>query len=141
MVEGGALVACVARVVDAEVGGDTEEPGAEAGLGAVGLARAIDAQEDLLGEFLGDGLVVHHAVHEVDDRPAVLLNEEIEAGHIAGAQLHHDGGVFHLGEVRGALRGEGGSTPSRRPGLTAKVAISCETPSLSRGCAEAAKSG
>ena len=104
---GGALVACVARVVDAEVGGDAIEPGAEAGLGAVGLARAVDAQEDLLGKLLGDGLVVHHAVHEVDDRPAVLLDEEVEAGHISGAQLQHDGGVFHLGKVRGALRDRG----------------------------------
>ena len=65
---GGALVAGVARVVDAEVGGNAVEPGAEAGLGAVGLAGTVDAQEDLLGKLLGDGLVVHHAVHKVDDR-------------------------------------------------------------------------
>ena len=97
-------MACVARVVDAEVGGDAIEPGAEACLGAVGLARAVDAQEDLLGKLLGDGLVVHHAVHEVDDGAAVLLDEEVEAGDVSGAQLQHDGGVFHLGEVRGALR-------------------------------------
>ena len=36
--------------------------------------------------------------------PAVLLDEEVEAGDVSGAQLQHDGGVFHLGEVRGALR-------------------------------------
>jgi hypothetical protein len=88
---GSALVPGVAGVVDAEIGCDAVEPGAEAGLGAVGLAGAVDAEEDLLGELLGDGLVVHHAVHEVDDRLAVLLDEVVEAGHIAGAKLQHDG--------------------------------------------------
>ena len=89
----------VAGVVDAEIGGDAVEPGAEAGLGTVGLAGAIDAEEDLLREFFGDGLVADHAVHEMDDRLAVLLDEEVEARHVAGAELEHDGGIVHLAEV------------------------------------------
>ena len=82
---GGALVPGVAGVVDAQVGGDAVEPGAEAGLRTIGFARAVDAEEDLLGEFFGDRLVVHHAVHEVNDRLAVLLEQEVEGGHVAGA--------------------------------------------------------
>ena len=94
-------MAVVAGVVDAEVGGDAVEPGAETGLGTIGLAGTVDAEEDLLGELFGDRLVVHHAVHEVNDRLAVLLEEEVEARHVAGAQLEHDGGVVHLAEVAG----------------------------------------
>ena len=94
---------CIAGIVDAEVGGDAIEPGAEAGLGAVGLAGAIDAEEDLLGKLFGDSLVVNHAVHEMDDRLAVLLDEEVEAGHVAGAELEHDGRVVHLGELTGGM--------------------------------------
>ena len=81
---GGALVPGIARMVDAEVGGDAVEPGAETGLGAVGLARTVDPEEDFLGELFGDGLVVDHAVHEMNDRLAVFLDKKVEAGHIAG---------------------------------------------------------
>ena len=96
-------MAGVARIVYAEIGGNAVKPGAEAGLGAVGFAGTVDAEEDLLGKLFGDGLVVHHAIHEVDDRLAVLLDQEVEARHVAGAKLQHDGGVFHLREVRRAL--------------------------------------
>ncbi len=105
---GGALMAVVAGVVDAEIGGDAIEPGAETGLGAVGLAGAVDAEEDLLGELLGDCLVVHHAIHEVNDGLAVLIDEEVKARHVAGAQLEHDGGVIHLAEVAGGTVRFGG---------------------------------
>jgi hypothetical protein len=95
---GAALVSRVAGMVDAEVGGDAIEPGAESCLCTVGLTRTLDAEEDLLGELFGDGLIVDHAVHKVNDGLAVLLNQVVEAGHVAGAQLEHDGGIVHVGE-------------------------------------------
>ena len=62
----------IASVIDAEIGRYTVEPSAESGLGAVGLARTVDTKEDLLGEFLRDGLVVREA-------------EELSAGEILDA--------------------------------------------------------
>ena len=120
----------IARIIDAEIGGDAVEPGAEAGLGAVGFTRPIDPEKNLLRKLFGDRLVVDHAVHEVDDRLAVLLDQEIEAGHVAGAQLQHDGGIVHLAEVAGSMMGL--RLPGDSPGvsgLIASVAISSITPS------------
>ena len=112
---GGTLVAGVARVVDAKVGGNAVEPGAEAGLRAVGFARAVDAQENLLGELFGDGLVARHAVHEVDDGLAIFVEQEVEAGHVSGFELEHDGGVVHVAEIATNMKARVGIFRVRKP--------------------------
>ncbi len=45
---------------------------------------------------------MYHAVHKVDDRLAVLAEQDVESVHIAGPQFEHDGGVVHAGKVAGS---------------------------------------
>ncbi len=89
----------IASVIDAQIGGDPIQPGAETSLGTVGLARAIHPEKNLLSKLFSDRLVMDHAIHEVNDRFTVLLDEEVETGHITGSQLQHDRGIVHLPEI------------------------------------------
>ena len=95
---------CIACVIDAQVGRNTVYPGAEARLGTVGLAGAINPQKHLLSQFLRHRLVVHHAKHEVDDRSPVLCEQHIEGSHVAGLQFEHNFGVGQLRVVTTACR-------------------------------------
>src|ERR1700750_346070 len=96
-------MACIPRMVNSEIGRDSVKPGTEAGLCAISFARTIDTEEDLLGQFLGYCLIMDHAIHEVDNGLAILLNQVIEASHITGAKLQHNGGVVHLGKFAGRV--------------------------------------
>ncbi len=42
---------------------------------------------------------MHHPVHEVNNRLAILLNQEIEPRHVAAAELQHDRRIIHLCKV------------------------------------------
>ena len=104
----------IAQPVVGQVGGDAEQPGGELGRGGVSGAGAVDAQEDLLGELLGDGGVLHQAIEKMDDRGAVAGEQQVETGRVAISDAQHQGGVeVHQRGCMGA-RGGGGLQGKRR---------------------------
>src|SRR6266516_4837700 len=66
------------ELVQAEVGGDGEEPGREAALGPIALAEAEDLHEDILGHLLGAGLAPDQPARVLEDARAELLEEILE---------------------------------------------------------------
>ena len=90
---GGALVGegveadplLAAGAVEEEVGGDPVQPALERA-GRVGVQRAEDPDEDLLGEVLGVGAVAGQAVGQAEDAVGVLLDDLVPRGHRAGTR-------------------------------------------------------
>src|SRR4051794_37279561 len=84
----GGLVAVVPQPIEGEIGGNAEEPGAKFSGGLV-FVRAIDAKEDFLSQFFGDGDVAHQAVNVADHGTAMRIHNACEAGPVARLKCDH----------------------------------------------------
>ena len=82
----GGVTAPVAEPVEAEVAGDSEEPGDEGPVGVEFGALLVDADEDFLGDVVGIGGVAEEAVAEVEDRVFVAAHQFVERGIGVGLQ-------------------------------------------------------
>src|SRR5947209_16859210 len=85
-----------ADLVQAEIGGDGEEPGREAALGPVAVAEAEDLHEDVLGHLLGAGLATDQPARVLEDARAELLEEILEARLVPRLEAEHQG---HIGSA------------------------------------------
>jgi hypothetical protein len=85
------LPACVSAPVERNVGGDAEQPGGELRIRLVFCARAINADEHVLGQLLRDGVVANQAIQMADHRIPVPVEEQVKAGPVASGNLHHQG--------------------------------------------------
>ena len=79
----------VADRVQREMGGDAEQPGGELRRRLIAHPRAVHAEKRLLREFLGHGVILHHAVDELDHRSAVPLHQHSETRRVAVANAQH----------------------------------------------------
>ncbi len=75
--------------VQRDVGGDAEQPGAELSLRLIAIAEAIDAQEDILRQFLRDGPVMHQAIQVIHHLAAVPREQCLKTRLVPSAHLHH----------------------------------------------------
>ena len=83
----GRTVAAV--MVDEQVAGDRDQPGADAGaLGVVSVPRAQRALERLLGQVLGVGAAAEPIGEEAVDGPDLVV---VGAGEALGVARHHAG--------------------------------------------------
>ena len=82
------LVTVVAQPVECQVGGDAKQPGTEFGGGPV-VSRAIDPQEHLLRQFLGDRDIAHQTIDVADHGTAVFFHDPAKAGTVAGLEGQH----------------------------------------------------
>src|SRR5436190_18566131 len=89
------------ELVQAEVGGDGEEPGREAALGPIALAEAEDLHEDGLGHLLGAGLAPDQPARVLEDARAELLEEILEGRLVPRLEAEHQG---HIGVGGGPSR-------------------------------------
>ena len=78
LVEGHGRDLLLPPVVDHEVRGDLEQPGAELELGPVGAERGVDLEEDLLAEVQGQLPFADHASDVVDDGLLVAADDHFE---------------------------------------------------------------
>src|ERR1035437_6386409 len=61
------------------MGRDPEQPGGELGSRLISTSRTIHAQEHLLRQLLGDCVILHHPVEEVNPARAVCLEQNTKA--------------------------------------------------------------
>src|SRR5208283_1058807 len=61
------------------MGGDPEQPGGELGGRLIRTPRTIHAQENLLRQLFGYGVVLHHPVEEVNDGGAMFFEQNTKA--------------------------------------------------------------
>ena len=94
------FAACIPAPVQRDVGGDPEQPGAELGFRLIAIAEAVDAQEDILRQFLRDGPVAHQPIQMVDHLAAVPRKQRLKAGLVPSANLHHQGRIRIEGPLR-----------------------------------------
>ena len=78
-----------------------EEPRRELGAEREPREALEDAQEDLLGQILGERTVAHHPQHVVVDRNLVRAHDDREGAFIASLRLPQDA-MFRLGQRQGA---------------------------------------
>src|SRR5947199_3391902 len=103
------------ELVQAEIGGDGEEPGREAALGPVAVAEAEDLHEDVLGHLLGAGLAADQPARVLEDAWAELLEEILEGRLVARLEAEHEG---HVGVGSGPERDRRSSRSGRLLRLT-----------------------
>ena len=83
--------------IERAVGGDAEEPGAEAG-SVVELGKLpVGAEEGLLHHIFGVLLMASHTIGETEEIAAVALHEDAKGAGIPGARLRdcHAIAQFH----------------------------------------------
>lgn len=94
-VEGfGGVAAAAAEFVQAEVAGDGEEPGGEAGGDAVTGGGFPGLEEDLLGDVFGIPGIMEGSKDEVTHGLAVFIDQAFEGLEIPLLGAEHAGGIF-----------------------------------------------
>ena len=83
------LAARAAQLVEREVRRDRVEPGREARVGLVALARAVHAQERLLHQLLRGGGVAHHALDVAEQGARPAAEERVEGRLVPRTQGEH----------------------------------------------------
>jgi len=73
--------------------GDLTEPEAGVVGGGDAMEVAIEFEQDVLGDFLGESAVAGHAQGEGEDHGLVLIDESLEVGLPAGVGLGEVGGL------------------------------------------------
>lgn len=115
----GGMPAAASDFVEAEIAGDGEEEGAEAGLGFVATGGFPELDEDALGDVLGFVGIRKDPVDEMDDGLFPAVDEGGERVRIALANLEHQGGIF-VGLSR--RRHHVDATENRKSGQVAREA-------------------
>ena len=133
------LLLRIPRVVHAQIRRNPVQPRRELRFRPIRLPRTVYPQENLLRQLLRHGLIMHHAIHEVDDRLPVLLDQEVEPPIVAFPHPEHDLRIGHrppVARLASVLPELTANPPGSIPRSRAAVAISLLTPSGSSGCAE-----
>ena len=76
-------------MVHCQIRGNAIQPSGELGAGFVVLARAIDAQKNLLRQILRHRRVMRHAVHKTHHRSTVFLHQVVESRIVASLHFEH----------------------------------------------------
>ena len=76
-------------VLQGGVGGHLEQPGRKTGTGGVPLARQVDLDKHVLGDFLRCRGIADHPIDEIDDRSPVTIHQQVETRGIAVPNSFH----------------------------------------------------
>ena len=94
-------------VIAREVSCDGENPGGEGLAGIVTGAVTIKADEGLLSEVTGRGMVRAHADDEADEAVLPTAHEGVHGGIVTADELGHVGFIFVFVDGAGRLHGGG----------------------------------
>lgn len=104
------LVAVIADRIQRQIRRDAEEPRGEFRARRVLLPRSVDPQKYLLRQVLRGGRVPHHAVEEIHQRRAILLQQEVKGRIVPCLHVQHQldvasgHGLHSLSNTHGAIK-------------------------------------
>ena len=87
------LVLAVPERVQCQMGRDPKEPCGKFRRGLIGSSRTVHAQKNLLRQFLGHRMILHHAIEKVNHGRAMFIQQNIEARSVSVFHTEHQLGV------------------------------------------------